>query len=205
MTCAFLTVYSVLTLKQVGDSVNGSLVAFDTPEDVQALLNKFKTRGYREIDTAANYPDNDPGSSEDRLGKADAASQFIVHTKVLDGANNTPGPHQYAKVTASIDQSLKSLHTDCVETIFLHVPDRTTSFEDTAKAIHDAFIQGKARNFGLSNYTAAEVKAFIDICEDKGYKKPTVYQGHYNALTRGGEEELFPLLRKNNMAFLAYR
>jgi aflatoxin B1 aldehyde reductase len=49
------------------------------------------------------------------------------------------------------------------------------------------------------------VQKFVDICEEKGYIKPSVYQGHYNAIVRGGEKELFPLLRKNNIAFFAYR
>lgn len=89
--------------------------------------------------------------------------------------------------------------------MFLHVPDRQTPFEETAKAMNEALQQGKFEKFGLSNYTAAEVQAFIDICEKKGYATPSVYQGHYNAITRGGEKELFPLLRKHNIAFMAYR
>lgn len=89
--------------------------------------------------------------------------------------------------------------------MYLHVPDRQTPFEDSAKAINDAFQKGQFKHFGLSNYTAAEVQKFIDIGEEKGYVKPSVFQGHYNAVVRGGEKELFPLLRKHNMAFWAYR
>ena len=89
--------------------------------------------------------------------------------------------------------------------MFLHTPDRQTPLEDTTKAMNDALRQGKFKNFGLSNYTAAEVKTFIEICEQRGYAKPSVYQGQYNATVRGGEKELFPLLRKHNMAFFAYR
>ena len=89
--------------------------------------------------------------------------------------------------------------------MFLHVPDRQTPFEDTIKAMNDALQQGKFKKFGLSNYTAAEVQKFIEICEEKGYAKPSVYQGHYNAVVRGGEKELFPLLREYDIAFFAYR
>ena len=172
---------------------------------MQALLNKFRSRGYTDLDTAANYPDYAPGTTEDRLGKAGAASQFTIHTKVLDGANNTPSPHQPAKLAASIDQSLASLKTKTVETIFLHVPDRTTPLEDAARAINDAIKQGKARKFGLSNYSPAEVQQFLDICDANGFVKPSVYQGQYNAIVRGGEKELFPLLRQHNISFYAFR
>lgn len=82
---------------------------------------------------------------------------------------------------------------------------RQTPVEDTVKAKDDAMQQGKFRKFGLSNYTAAEVQKFIEICERKGYVKPSMYQGHYSAIVRGGEKELFPLLRKHNIAFFAYR
>lgn len=105
----------------------------------------------------------------------------------------------------SIGQSLDALNASTVETIFLHIPDRQTPFEDTAKAMNDAHQEGKYKKFGLSNYTATEVQMFIDICEGKGYIKPSTYQGHYNAIVRGGEKELFPLLRKHKIPFYAYR
>lgn len=89
--------------------------------------------------------------------------------------------------------------------MFLHFPDRQTPFEDTVKAMDAALKQGKFKNYGLSNYSAAEVQKVLEICEQNGYTKPSVYEGHYNAIVRGGEKELFPLLRKHNMAFYAYR
>jgi aflatoxin B1 aldehyde reductase len=165
-------------------------------------LDVFYSRGYRHIDTAHDYSPNAPGTSETRLGQAGAASRFTIHTKVHSGQ---PGDHEPSKINLSIERSLDALQTSTVETMFLHVPDRQTPFEDTTAALNDALQQGKFKSFGLSNYTAAEVQRFIEICEQKGYAKPSVYQGHYNAITRGGEKELFPLLRKHNIAFFAYR
>jgi aflatoxin B1 aldehyde reductase len=34
--------------------------------------------------------------------------------------------------------------------------------------------------------------------------KPSVYQGQYNTIVRGGEKKLFPLLRKYGIAFYAF-
>ena len=42
------------------------------------------------------------------------------------------------------------------------------------------------------------------ICKSNGYVLPTVYQGMYNGVTRQVELELFPCLRKFNIAFYAY-
>ena len=189
--------------RQVGDSIKDAGIAhFDSPKDVQALLDVFYSRGYRDLDTGRNYGANAPGASEARLGQAGAASRFTIHTKVRDGR---PGDHEPSKIDLSIWQSLDALQTPTVETMFLHLPDRQTPFEDTARAMNDALQQGRFKRFGLSNYAAAEVQKFIEICEQKGYTKPSVYQGHYNAIVRGGEKELFPLLRKHGMAFFAYR
>jgi aflatoxin B1 aldehyde reductase len=172
-------------------------VHWDDIKDVKALLDAFYNSGHRDIDTAQMYP-----FSEDRLGKAGVASHFTIHTKVWSG---TPGDHKAEEIPQSIERSLQALQTSSVETMFLHVPDRQTPFEETARAMDEAMKQGKFKHVGLSNYSAAEVQKFIDICEEKGYNKPTVYEGHYNALVRGGEKELFPLLRKHNIVFFAYR
>jgi aflatoxin B1 aldehyde reductase len=165
-------------------------------------VDAFHDRGYNHIDTARDYSPNAPGASEARLGQVGAASRFTIHTKVHSGH---PGDHEPSKIALSIEQSLDALKTSSVETMFLHVPDRQTPFQDTAKAMNDALQRGQFKKFGLSNYTPAEVQKFIEICEQKGYTKPSVYQGHYNAIVRGGEKELFPILRKHNIAFFAYR
>ncbi|KAI1463213.1 Aldo/keto reductase [Daldinia caldariorum] len=179
-------------------SEHPGIVHFDTAEEVRALLDAFYSRGHRELDTARNYP-----GSEERLGLAGAPSRFLVHTKVRDGAGTTH-PHEPAQIAQSIDKSLSDLGTASVETMYLHVPDRTTPFEDTARAIDEGFRQGKYKRFGLSNYSEEEVQRFLDICEEKGYVKPSLFQGHYNPLVRGNEKALFPLLRKHDIAFYAY-
>jgi aflatoxin B1 aldehyde reductase len=142
-----------------------------------------------------------PGS-EERLGTVKAASKFEIHTKVMSFA---PGDHEPAKITASIDKSLHDLQTSSVAIMYLHVPDRQTPMEDVMAAMNEAHQQGKFKRFGVSNYTAEEVGKMVEICEAMGYVKPSVYQGHYNPLVRGGETELFPLLRKHNISFYAYR
>ncbi|GAP90877.1 putative aflatoxin B1 aldehyde reductase member 2 [Rosellinia necatrix] len=187
----------ILGTHTVGDkTVTPGLAHWDQPEEVQALLDTFHDRGHRYIDTGSSYP-----HSEERLGQAGAASRFTIVTKVRDGV---PGSHDPAKIEASINRSLDDLKTPTVDTMMLHVPDRETPFEHAAKAINEAFKKGQFKRFGLSNYTAAEVQKFLDICEEKGYVKPSVYEGHYNAIFRSGEKELFPLLRKHNIPFYGY-
>lgn len=168
---------------------------YDSDQDVKAFLDAFYERGYRQIDTARAY-------SEARLGRAGAASRFIIQTKVKSGQ---AGDHEPLNIDLSIKGSLDDLQTSSVETMFLHVPTRDTPFEDTIEAMHKAQQESKFKNFGLGSYTAAEVQRVVDICDEKGYTKPSVYEGGYNPIIRSGEKELFPLLRKHNISFHAFR
>lgn len=47
------------------------------------------------------------------------------------------------------------------------------------------------------------VREWIRVASEKNYVMPSVYQGQYNILCRGYEDELFPLLREQGMVFAA--
>lgn len=58
--------------------------------------------------------------------------------------------------------------------------------------------------FGLSNFTAAEVAEVVLTCKYNGWVRPTIYQGMYNAITRGIEAELVPTLRRFGLDIVVY-
>lgn len=111
--------------------------------------------------------------------------------------------------------------------LHIHAFDPATLVEETAGAFDELYRLGRfekvpggstpssispfnANNanvcpkFGLCNCTKAQLEQYLTVCEDKGYVKPSVYQGNYNALGRHCEESQVPLLRKHGMAFNAY-
>lgn len=114
-------------------------------------------------------------------------------------------PHQRDKILESVETSLKELKVSQTNIYYLHMPDRTTPLEETLEAINEAYKAGKFKKFGVSNFSPDEVEQTLQICKEKGYVKPTVYQGQYNAVVRGFEKGLFPILRENGIAFYAYR
>ncbi|OTB02842.1 hypothetical protein M426DRAFT_61498 [Hypoxylon sp. CI-4A] len=186
---------------QVGDKSVDSLARFDTPDEVNSFLNVFAARGYGQLDTARGYSPHAPGSSEPRLGAVAAGDKFAIDTKVI---SRSPGDHTKSKILKEIDISLEALKVKQINIEYLHAPDRSTPFEEACEAMDQAHREGKIKHWGLSNYTAEEVQKFVDICEERGFVKPAVYQGHYNAIIRGGENDLFPVLRKYKIAFYAY-
>ncbi len=56
----------------------------------------------------------------------------------------------------------------------------------------------------MSNYTAFEVAEIVITCKYNNWVLPTLYQGMYNAVTRGIEAELFPACRRYGLDIVIY-
>lgn len=177
------------------------MARFDSLDEVNGFLEPFLRRGYTHLDTARNYSPHAPGSSETRLGGVAAGDRMIIDSKVMSAE---PGCHTKEKVLSEINESLKALKIKQIHTEYLHVPDRATPFEEACEAMDQAHREGKIKQWGLSNYTVEEVKRFVDICEERGFVKPKVFQGPYNPIVRSNEKALFPYLRQQGIAFYAY-
>jgi len=167
------------------------------PVDGQKFLDVLKAYGFTDIDTARVYV-----AGEKNFGLVKAASQgFVIDTKVN---SFFPGAHKPESIYASVKTSFELLGVDKVHILYLHSPDRATPFEDTLRAMNELYKQGKYEKLGLSNFSASEVAQVVSIADKNGFVRPTVYQGNYSLLVRKGETELFPLLRKEKIAFYAW-
>lgn len=70
--------------------------------------------------------------------------------------------------------------------------------------MNEAYEAGKFRHFGISNFSPTEVEYVVQLCNTNGWLAPSVYQGHYNAVSRTAEHVLLPVLRKHGIRFYAY-
>ena len=177
------------------------------PQEYVDLLKKY---GFKDLDTAKAY-----GDSEHLIGLLNPDEQgLVIDTKVRWSLE--PGAHAPESIKESIKTSLQELKVKQIHILYLHVPDRTTPFADTLKAIDEAYREGSFKKvtnnfscfnpsqFGLSNYTSEEVEEIVKICKENNYVLPSVYQGNYNAITRNNEDKLFPVLRREKISFYAY-
>lgn len=98
--------------------------------------------------------------------------------------------------------SFEALRVDSVPLWYLHGPDRSTPWAETFGATDKLFKEGKFERLGISNYKASEVEEILSLCDEKGWCKPTVYQGPYNAIQRQIEPELIPVMRKWGMSLI---
>ena len=192
----------ILGTASVGSALS-PIAKINTTEAASAFVSSFRSRGYSDIDTARAYPVGRGGTCEKLLGEKALRLRTWsnVSTKV---SSFMPGSHRARNIENSINRSLEALNVDSVDIMYLHAPDRATSFEETCFAMDKAYQNGKFERFGLSNYQVADVKEILEICERNELVKPSVYQGQYNPICRGAETELLALLRQHNMSFYGY-
>lgn len=61
-----------------------------------------------------------------------------------------------AHIHASVDNSLKQLHTDYLDVLLIHRPDPLMNADEIAQTFVDLNQAGKVRSFGVSNFTPSQ-------------------------------------------------
>ncbi|KAK1756763.1 NADP-dependent oxidoreductase domain-containing protein [Echria macrotheca] len=180
------------------DEASGARVT--SQSDYAKVLDAFQAAGYNEVDTARVYIGGKQEAFTREAGWRDRG--LTLATKIVYPSE--PGKNAHDKVLESIDVSLKELGTDTVDILYLHAADRSTPFADTLSAIDKLHKAGKFVQFGISNFTAFEVAEIVLTCKYNNWVRPTVYQGMYNAITRGIEPELIPACRRYGLDIVVY-
>lgn len=168
--------------------------------DVGAFVNTFLDAGYNELDTAYVYNN---GDCERLLGEVlpQLDRSWQIATKVNPRIS---GRLDGSAAFRQLNESLERLRLPCVDTLYLHFPDPATPVEDVLSACAALHAEGKFRELGLSNFPAWMVADVWHLCDRRGWVKPTVYEGMYNPLTRGAEQELNDALDHFGMRYYAY-
>ena len=147
-------------------------------DDYNKCLDYFQREGYNEIDTARSYVG---GMQEAFSAEAHWKERgLMLATKVYP---NEPGKHKPATLREHFEKSLAELKTDCVDIFYLHAADRSVPFTETLEATNQLHKEGKFVQLGLSNFTAFEVAEVVITCKERGWVRPTIYQGMYNAIS----------------------
>lgn len=169
--------------------------------DVEEFIKTFLNTGYEELDTAYVYNE---GECERLLGitlsKLDRG-RYVISTKVNP---RVTGRLDKEAVLSQMNESLKRLRVDKVDTLYLHFPDPVTPIEAALEACAQLYDEGKFTELGLSNFPAWLVAEVYNICKSHSWVLPTVYQGLYNPLSRFAERELDRALDYYGMRFYAY-
>ncbi len=151
------------------------------------------------FDTAEGYGF---GASERALGQAlgRRREDAVLVTKFGFGYRDKPKLRDSspARVTASIEQSLKNLGTDWIDVYLVHWPDRETPFEDTMSALDAIVREGKARFVGVSNFRREEIEACAQV------RSVDVAQYGWNMFDRRMQRDVFPYCEEHGIGVMAY-
>lgn len=176
----------------------------ETDEDFAKVFKALKDANVDKIDVAQLYGS---GHAEEVLGQFKAIQDgFGVDTKWIGGWKGEAWASEN-NIIESAKESYARIGSDTknkVDVFYLHSPDLWTPFEETLAGVQKVYEQGGFKRFGLSNFTPDQVREVLRITKEKGYVKPTVFQGSYAAVARGIEDETLPLLRENGIALYAY-
>lgn len=113
------------------------------PEETERCVREAIEVGYRSIDTAQAY------GNEEGVGNALAKcglsrEELFVTTKIwISNAG-------FEKAKASIEESLRKLHTDYIDLLLIHQP--FGDYYGSYRAMEEAYKAGKVRAIGVSNF-----------------------------------------------------
>ncbi len=114
-----------------------------TPEECESCVRNAIDVGYRSIDTAQGYGNEEGvGLAIEKCGVP--REELFITTKI---AFTNAG---YEKAKASIDESLRKLRTDYADLILIHQP--FNDYYGAYRALEEAYKAGKVRAIGVSKY-----------------------------------------------------
>ncbi|PBJ14512.1 aldo/keto reductase [Flavobacterium sp. ACN6] len=186
----------------------GSVDNFDNAESI--AVEAFD-KGITHFDLANNYGPV-PGSAETNFGKilwhnfqGNLRDEIIISTKagytMWDGPYGDWGSRKY--LLSSLDQSLKRMKVDYVDIFYSHRPDPETPIEETMQALDYAVRSGKALYVGISNYSAEQTRAAVDVLKQLG-TPCLIHQAKYSMLERWVENGLLDVLEEKGVGCIAF-
>ncbi|GAA4873111.1 aldo/keto reductase [Serinicoccus chungangensis] len=180
-------------------------------EASEAVLDAFLAAGGSFVDTADAYSawaeGHEGGESERILGRWMAErgnrDEVLVATKV----GKKPGREGLAhdSVMAALEESLERLQTDRIDLYYAHADDESVAIEDQVATFDEAVRSGKVGAVGLSNYSPARLREFMEAAAAQDAALPTAIQPRYSLVSRSGyENDLAPLVAEFDLAVFCY-
>jgi aryl-alcohol dehydrogenase-like predicted oxidoreductase len=185
----------------------GSWLTYGSRVDAEAAKRCVTTAfelGVNFFDTADVYT-----GAERALGEALRElprSEYVVATKCFFPMSESPLERGLSRkhVVDSVNRSLRALGTDYLDVLQCHRFDPETPVEETARALDDLVAQGKILYWGVSRWTAPQLRDVVGTARRAGWRAPVVSQVPYNMLYRDFEAEVLPAARELGLGTVVY-
>jgi len=126
--------------------------------------------GYRHIDTAQAY-ENEIGTGEGVRSSGVPRGRLFITSKVAAEIKD------YSQAAASIDASLARLGCGPIDLMIIHCPQPWAEFrgekryfdenKEVWRALEDAYLAGKVRAIGVSNFLVDDLQNILEDCRIK--------------------------------------
>jgi len=180
----------------------GSWITYANQVDVDASAEMIKLA----YDNGINFFDNAQayaaGQSEKIMGDAFRKlnlrrASYLVSTKLYWGLNDGPNEKNTLNrkyLIEAMDGSLERLGMNHVDLLLCHRPDPDTPVEETVWAMNDIVASGKALYWGVSEWSADQIREAWEIADKRNFHKPQMEQPCYNMIIRSKVEKEFARL-----------
>jgi aryl-alcohol dehydrogenase-like predicted oxidoreductase len=170
--------------------------------ETDAVVGAALDAGITLFDTADIYGGT---KSESYLGPALGArrDEIVLATKFGVPYEGHEGGASAAYIRLAVEDSLTRLGTDRIDLYQLHAPDAKTPIAETVGALGELVAEGKIREFGCSNFTAAMLVESAAAVAD-GAPGFVSVQNQYSILHRDPEDEVLPECDRSGLAFLPF-
>ncbi|MGN1019772.1 MAG: aldo/keto reductase [Aristaeellaceae bacterium] len=200
-----------LTVSAVGLGCMGMSHAYGAPADTKemtSLLAQAVDMGCTFFDTAEVYgTPEDPHANEELVGAAlrpfrdrvVIATKFGIRFDQTSPAANKPllPDSRPETIRASVEASLRRLHTDRIDLYYQHRQDPKVPVEDVAEVMRQLMREGKILHWGLSEVTEDTLRRAHAVCP------VTAVQNRYSMMARW-YESLFPALEELGIGYVAF-
>ncbi|MGD6834190.1 aldo/keto reductase [Sutcliffiella halmapala] len=159
-------------------------------QEVESSVKMAINAGYRSIDTAAIY------KNEDGVGKAIKEAgipreELFITTKVWNADQG------YESTLAAFEASMEKLGLEYLDLYLVHWPVKG-KYVDTWKALEKLYADGKVRAIGVSNFHIHHLQDILDVAE----VKPMVNQVEYHP--KLSQVELLNFCKENGIQMEAW-
>lgn len=162
----------------------------DDAESVRTIHRALEL-GVNLFDTAEAYAS---GHAEEVLGRAlvGRREQAVIADKVA------PNHFEPSQIEVACEDSCRRLQTDVIDVYFLHWPNIDLPIGAAMETLERLRGDGRIRAIGVSNFTAAEMRAASE------YGRIDVLQPPYNMFWRFSEGDQLPYCQQHGIGVMAY-
>ncbi|WP_252508622.1 aldo/keto reductase [Magnetospira sp. QH-2] len=174
-------------------------------DDCNWIMSSARDVGVNFVDTADIYQN---GRSEEVLADLIAADRdsWVLASKT--GSPMGKGPNQGGLgrkwMIEGVEGSLRRLHTDTIDLLYLHRDDEAVPVEEVVLTLAGLIQSGKIRYWGMSNFKAWRIADYVATAQRLGVPGPVAVQPLYNILNRQAEVETLPASLYHGLGVVPY-